>query len=232
VATLRNLPPAGGDLPEIPRLLLHTQWQGREVAVIEPMPPGVRRAPRPEEPRTAAMLAVARRGGPPGPRRSPAGLAESWLRRGAGSEPRVAAAIEALDHGVELEFGDWHGDWVPWNMAVHDGRLMMWDWENRAHGVPVGFDLAHQAFQTSLSTRGLPAAQCAQAVDAALRRHGPELGLDTARQQRFVADAYLIELWLRTYELSHGGAGWNPRLHPALPEVLTQRLRQGSGDHR
>jgi hypothetical protein len=175
------------------------------------------------------MLAVARRGGPPAPRRSPAALVESWLRRGAGTEPAVAAAVAALDHEVELEFGHWHGDWVPWNMAVHGGGLMMWDWENSAPGVPVGFDLAHQAFQTALSTRGLPAALCAEAVDEALRRHGPELGLDTARQQRFVADGYLIELWLRTFELSQGGAGWNPKLHPALLDVLTKR--QSCTDH-
>ena len=102
---------------------------------------------------------------------------------------------------------------------------MMWDWENRAPGVPLGFDLAHQAFQTALSLHGWPAARCAVAVDAARRAHGPALGLDTAERQRFVADAYLIELWLRTYELSHDGGGWNPKLHPALLDVLAERLR-------
>ena len=182
VSALTGLPPAGGDLPDVPRMLLHTRWQDREVAVIEPMPEAVRRIPRPRLPRIAAILAVARRGGPPAPRQTPEALFESWHRRGAG-------------------------------------------------GVPVGFDLAHQAFQTALSIRGWPAARCAAAVDAALRAHGPALGLDTAARQRFVADAYLIELWLRTYELSQGGAGWNPRLHPALLRVLSGRLLQGSSDH-
>ena len=231
VSALTDLPPAGGDLPDVPRMLLHTRWQDREVAVIEPMPEAVRRIPRPRLPRIAAILAVARRGGPPAPRQTPEALFESWHRRGAGTEPVVAAAIGALDGTVDLEFGDWHGDWVPWNMATLDGRLLVWDWENRAGGVPVGFDLAHQAFQTALSIRGWPAARCAAAVDAALRAHGPALGLDTAARQRFVADAYLIELWLRTYELSQGGAGWNPRLHPALLRVLSGRLLQGSSDH-
>jgi hypothetical protein len=222
-ATLADLPAPGGDLPEVPRLLLHTQWQGREVALIEPMPPEVRRLRHPDRPRTAAMLAVARRGGPATEMRAPAALFEGWHRRGAAAEPVVCKAIDALDANLELEFGDWHGDWVPWNMAEHQDRLMMWDWENHARGVPVGFDLAHQAFQTALSLQGLPAARCAAAVDAALDEHGPRLGLHDPRRRRFVADAYLIELWLRTYELSHGGAGWNPKLHPALLDVLTSR---------
>jgi hypothetical protein len=108
-------------------------------------------------------------------------------------------------------------------MARHRGGLLVWDWENRAPDVPIGFDLAHQAFQTALSTRGKPAADCAVAVDEALAAHGPALGLNAAGQ-RFVADAYLIELWLRTFELSRGGAGWNPKLHPALLQVLAARL--------
>ncbi|MET8147711.1 hypothetical protein ACIBSW_28795 [Actinoplanes sp. NPDC049668] len=220
-ATLADLPEGNG-FPPAPRLMLHTRWNGREIAVIEPMPRRVRRIRRPGRPRLAAMLAVARRGGPPAPPRPARDLVAGWLGRAEGGDPRIHAAIARLDPDLELEFGDWHGDWVPWNMARHGRRLLVWDWENSAPGVPVGFDLAHQAFQTALSTHGRPAAECATAVDEALRRHGPALGLDAARQ-RFVADAYLVELWLRTYELSGGGAGWNPKLHPALLDVLDQR---------
>ena len=236
VATLAALPPAGGEVPQVPRLTLHTRWQGREIAVIAPMPRSVRRIRRPDTPRPAAMLAVARRGGPPAPLRPVAGspLLVAWRQR-AGGAPVVADsaaaltidaaidAVEARDGELTCEFGDWHGDWVPWNMARHRGGLLVWDWENHGTGAPIGFDLAHQAFQTALSTHRRPAAECATAVDAALRAYGPALGLDAARQ-RFVADAYLVELWLRTYELSHGGAGWNPKLHPALLEVLARRL--------
>jgi hypothetical protein len=230
-ATLGDLPPAVGAVPEIPRLLLHTTWQGRQVAVIEPMPRDVRRIPDPDRPRLDAMLAVARRGGAAAAPRTPADLVERWRRRAGGAASDViTAAIDGLaarDGGLLLEFGDWHGDWVPWNMAMHGDRLMVWDWENRSSGVPIGFDLAHQAFQTALSTHGLPAARCAAAVDAALRTHGPALGLVDAARQRFVADGYLVELWLRTFELSHGGAGWNPKLHPALLDVLATRLGSG-----
>jgi hypothetical protein len=220
-ATLADLP-TGGDFPPAPRLMLHTRWHGREIAVIEPMPRNVRRIRRPDSPRLAAMLAVARRGGPPADARPVTDLIASWRARAAGADPRIHAAIDRLDGEPALEFGDWHGDWVPWNMARHRRGLLVWDWENSASGVPVGFDLAHQAFQTALSTRSRPAAECATAVDEALRRHGAALGLDPERQ-RFVADAYLVELWLRTYELSGGGAGWNPKLHPALLDILESR---------
>ena len=212
----------GDGLPETPRLLLHTRWHDREVAVVEPMPGDVRRLRDPDQPRLAAMLAVARRGGPPAPARPVGAFLAGWRRRAAPAIEPAIDALEARDGGLLLEFGDWHGDWVPWNMARHRGGLIVWDWENSGTGVPVGFDLAHQAFQTALSGHGWPAAECAAAVDASLTEHGPALGLSPAAR-RFVADAYLIELWLRAYELSADGAGWNPKLHPALLHVLDAR---------
>ncbi|WP_412753808.1 hypothetical protein [Krasilnikovia sp. M28-CT-15] len=239
-ATLAALPAPGGELPVVPGLVLHTRWRDREVAVVAPMPRRVRRLRSPGEPRLTAMLAVARRGGPAAAPRAlrDSPLLSDWRRRAAGAAAATAEwgahpaamsigaaidAIEARDGALAGEFGDWHGDWVPWNMARHRGRLYLWDWENRGTGVPVGFDLAHQAFQTALSLRGRPAPDCADAADAALHRYGPALGLDVARQ-RMVVDAYLVELWLRTFELSGGAAGWNPRLHPALLQVLAARL--------
>ena len=222
-AVLTALPPAGNNVPAAPRLLRHTRWHDREVAIVEPMPRDVRRLRHPDRPLIAAMLAVARRGGPPAPPQPVAAFLAGWRRRAA---PAIETAIDALtarDGHVLVEFGDWHGDWVPWNMARRRGALIVWDWENHGSGVPVGFDLAHQAFQTALSTHGRPAAQCATAVDAALAEHGAALGLSEAAR-RFVADAYLVELWLRTYELSADGAGWNPKLHPALLHVLEARL--------
>jgi hypothetical protein len=227
-ASLAELPEPAGDFPEAPGLMVHTRWRDREIAIIAPMPRRVRRIGRPGTPRLAAMLAVARRGGRPAPPRALRGSAflETWRRRAGGAPDEVRAAIDAIearDGDLLLEFGDWHGDWVPWNMGRHRGRLLVWDWENRAPDVPIGFDLAHQAFQTALSTHRRPATDAADAAVGALRTHGAALGLDAARQ-RFVADAYLVELWLRTYELSAGGAGWNPKLHPALLHVLADRL--------
>ncbi|TBL23877.1 hypothetical protein EYA84_31955, partial [Verrucosispora sp. SN26_14.1] len=154
-------------------------------------------------------------------------LAEQAQRSAAaeGVGDRAVTAVAALAHlygDVDVEFGHWHGDWVPWNLGRHDGDLVAWDWEHSGPEVPVGFDLAHDAFQRSVVLRGEPAAHATGQVDAGLARHGAALGLDPARQ-RLVADAYLVEMWLRTWRLADAGAGWNPALHPALLDVIEKR---------
>ncbi|MEV0325479.1 hypothetical protein AB0H63_03385 [Micromonospora echinospora] len=228
-AALRGLPRDGGDLPDAPRLLGEVGWGDLAVTVVEPMPAGVRGLRRPEEPRTAAMLAVARRGGAPNPARPLRGspfLADLTARAEVAGGPvrDAVAALAERDGEVTLEFGDWHGDWVPWNLGTHRGRLIAWDWENGGTDRPVGFDLAHQGFQTALSLGGRPAAEAAEQMRGLLDRQGSDVGLDAVRR-RLVGDAYLIELWLRTAELAAGGGGWSPKLHPALLDLLAARLR-------
>ncbi|ROO58330.1 hypothetical protein EDC02_0077 [Micromonospora sp. Llam0] len=138
---------------------------------------------------------------------------------------RLAAAVERLAdrfEQVRVEFGHWHGDWVPWNLGRYAGRLVAWDWEHSGPEVPVGFDLAHDAFQRKLVLDGAPAASAAAAVDAQLHRLAAALGVD-AERRRLIVQSYLIEMWLRTWRLAAGGAGWNPALHPALLDVIEQR---------
>ncbi|WP_433538259.1 hypothetical protein ACQPZK_11420 [Micromonospora sp. CA-249363] len=234
-AALRALRAVTGvpDHPAPPGLLTETAWAGQAVAVIEPLPPDVRGVSADDPPRIAALLAVARRGGAPGVPRPLA--ASTFLARLAAQAERAAvtgpagaravAAVAALArrHGdTSVEFGHWHGDWVPWNLGTHDGRLVAWDWEHSGPDVPVGFDLAHDAFQRSLVLRGEPAEVAAEAVDTWLGRHGGRLGLDAARRA-LVADAYLLEMWLRTWRLADAGAGWNPALHPGLLDVIEKR---------
>ncbi|AEB44094.1 MULTISPECIES: hypothetical protein [Micromonospora] len=219
--------------PATPRLLAETNWAGQAVALVEPLPTGVRGVPVDAPPELAALLAVARRGRPPATPRPLAG--SSFLdrltvaaQRAAETDPAGARAVAAVAelarrHGdVAVEFGHWHGDWVPWNLGRHAGELVAWDWEHSGPDVPVGFDLAHDAFQRSLVLRGEPAATAAEQVTQWLDRYGDRLGLDPARR-RLVADAYLIEMWLRTWRLADAGAGWNPALHPALLDVIEKR---------
>ncbi|MBQ1021079.1 hypothetical protein KBX71_24810 [Micromonospora sp. D93] len=221
------------DHPVPPGLLAELTWADQVVAVIEPLPPAVRGVPVDDPPRIAALLAVARRGGPGTPPRPLAGSA--FLARLTGQAKRAAAsgaagarAVDAVrvlarrHGGTAVEFGHWHGDWVPWNLGEHAGRLVAWDWEHSGPDVPVGFDLAHDAFQRALVLRGDPAAVAAGAVDAYLDRHGDRLGLGPA-QSRLVADGYLLEMWLRTWRLADAGAGWNAALHPALLDVIEKR---------
>ncbi|SCF31004.1 hypothetical protein GA0074696_4309 [Micromonospora purpureochromogenes] len=230
---LRALPRDGGDFPDVPRLLRELRWGDLAVTLVEPMPARVRRLPHPERPEVAAMLAVARRGGPatpPRPLRGSAFLADLGARaeRAGGPVVDAVAALVARDGDTTLEFGHWHGDWVPWNLGRHGGRLVAWDWENSGAHRPVGFDLAHQGFQSALSLGGRPVPAAAAEMVAVLQRHGAAFGLDATRR-RLVADAYLVELWLRTAELAAGGGGWSDRLHPALLHVLAERLSGGTG---
>lgn len=226
---LRTLPRGGGHFPAVPGLLRELTWGDLAVTLVEPMPVGVRRLARPERPEVAAMLAVARRGGPPAAPRPLAGspfLADLTARAGRAGGPVVAAlaALADRDGTTTLEFGHWHGDWVPWNLGAYRGRLFAWDWENSGSGRPAGFDLAHQAFQCALSPHGRPVAEATGAMTAVLERYGPAFGLDSARRP-LIADAYLVELWLRTAGLAAGGAGWSEKLHPALLHQLAARLR-------
>jgi hypothetical protein len=219
------------DHPAVPRLLAHDEWDDRVVAVVEPLPSRVRGVAGNDSPRVAARAAVARRGGPPTPRRRLAGsiFADRLTREAAaaaGDDPRAPGLVDRLVRAygdVEVEFGRWHGDWVPWNLGLHRGELIAWDWEHSAADVPVGFDLAHDAFQRRLVWAGRPAVEAAAEVDAGLASHGPVFGLGAA-QRRLVADAYLMEMWLRTRRLAAGGAGWNPALHPALLDIVEKRL--------
>ncbi|WFE24111.1 hypothetical protein O7621_13070 [Solwaraspora sp. WMMD937] len=243
-------PVAGvGDHPVVPRLLAAGEWSGQAVTVVEPLPADVRGVGVGEPPQVAAVLAVARRGGAPAAPQPLAGSAFlDRLRRSAAaaaSDPdgtaaaggpaagaadplagrRLAAAVERLAERFEqvrVEFGHWHGDWVPWNLGRYAGRLVAWDWEHSGPEVPVGFDLAHDAFQRKLVLDGAPAASAAAAVDAQLHRLAPALGVD-AERRRLIVQSYLIEMWLRTWRLAAGGAGWNPALHPALLDVIEQR---------
>jgi hypothetical protein len=230
-SALRGLPRGLPGHPDTPRLLLGGDWGDRALAVVAPLPRATRGLGRRRPPQVDAMLAVARRGGPATPARRFAGspyLAHlRWRAEGAGE--RIGATVEALAaaHGAtEVEYGDWHGDWVPWNLGRHAGRLIAWDWEHHGSGVPVGFDLAHEAFQTALTLRGAPAAAAARAAGEALEVYGPRLGLG-AVQRHLVLEAYLVELWLRTRRLADGGAGWNRKLHPALLDVLAARASAG-----
>ncbi|SCE68684.1 hypothetical protein GA0070607_0376 [Micromonospora coriariae] len=234
-AALRALREVAGvaDHPVPPGLLTETAWAGQVVAVIEPLPPAVRGVPVDDPPRIAALLAVARRGGPAGVPRPLAGSTfltrlAAQADRAAAAEPagaRAVAAVAALARrhgGTTVEFGHWHGDWVPWNLGRHAGQLVAWDWEHSGPDVPLGFDLAHDAFQRALVLRGESAAVAAADVDGHLGRHGDRLGLGPA-QRRLVADAYLVEMWLRTFRLADAGAGWNAALHPALLDVIEKR---------
>ncbi len=84
------------------------------------------------------------------------------LRPGDGEVPALPALVEAASvlarrlAGTELALGAWHGDWTRWNSARHGSRLLLWDWERFAGGVPVGFDALHHRLSTLRFDHRLP----------------------------------------------------------------------------
>ncbi|WP_018653349.1 hypothetical protein [Actinomadura flavalba] len=200
-AALRYLaehPPAG---LHVPALLHHGPWQGHDLLVLEPLPTSARgRRPRDRAP-VAGMRALFETGGT-----ERAALRDSrfWKAmtaapadvRDAAQRERFTAVVDGLGAahgGAELEFGAWHGDWTPWNMAWHRGVLRVWDWERFARDVPAGFDLLHYRLQEAMRTATGPAyATWPDGADAALAPLGLT-GADAAATVRL----YLLELCRR-----------------------------------
>ncbi|MGW5157196.1 hypothetical protein ACWEPN_17145 [Nonomuraea wenchangensis] len=117
-------------------------------------------------------------------------------RRRRAPRPLLLAAIAeiaATGHDAGHATGAaWHGDFVPWNVCpAPGGRLLVWDWERYATGVPYGFDALHHFFHRAL--RRLPPPDAARACVARAARELAPLGVPaaTARQS---ALRYLIAL--------------------------------------
>lgn len=157
---------------ELPRVIHHGTWHGRELLVMTALPTSFRRR------RASTALpaqAMAELAGWEGTTVSP--LSESlWFGR-----VRITAAeirhpnaerfrslLKRLGdrHGDDpLRLGSWHGDWGPWNMAWAGDRVRLWDWERFARGVPYGLDALYYALPLT-GTRADPARLRRSAAEA------------------------------------------------------------------
>ena len=137
----------------VPRVLHSGQWQGHQVLVQEALP-----AWRPRRPAGVRLPAAMREvAGALGVYR--ANLTDSpyqiELERRLSTVdcPMLAAAVDRLVErrgDTVLQFGAWHGDWAPWNMAAVADAVLLWDWERFARDVPLGFDAVHHELQSRL----------------------------------------------------------------------------------
>ena len=118
-----------------------------------------------------------------------------------------------------MQFGRWHGDWMPHNLAESGHRVAAWDWEHSRAHTPLGFDALHWHYQRTLPRSGLDAA--VMVVDTAAQRLGV-FGIHPAARH-LTASLYLLEMFLRTVVLAVGGGGWNARVYPAMLEVAAAR---------
>ncbi len=150
---------AGAAAPlRAPRLLATPRWQGRPVAVLEPL--ALPRVPR----RTAgwareAVAAAVAGLGPPeilpvaasGPVRRSRDEAE---RHGDETLATLVDEVLARHGGRVVEVAPWHGDLSPWNTASRRNEVLVWDWELAGEAMPVGSDLRHEAVMVATHLRG------------------------------------------------------------------------------
>lgn len=212
----------------VPSLTAAGDWKSIFYSVASPLPEGLRRWTQEPTATPEVTLEVARSlPGSCGP------LSRSsyrrWLHRDLDSidshSPDVSRTLRDWLSRLEsnptpLEFGRWHGDWVPWNLGQSGDRLAAWDWEYSGADVPVGFDLLHWHYQQALSSGDLPRA--VKAVDDATDGLASQGVARSAH--RLVASLYLLEIFVRAAKNSVG-RGWNPRVYPALLAVAGARDR-------
>lgn len=210
----------------VPRPLAQGLWGqapgDKDYLITSPLPPGLGPWRTPPSASGSILRQIASTG-----RSRSAPLAGSPYARGVHARLRAAERAQpdeaqallrwlALLESTQqpLEFGRWHGDWVPWNLATTREGGAVWDWEYSAPEAPVGFDLLHWHFQSSLAS---PTATLdSAAVDMREHLHELEVVGVPAAAHRLVAHLYLLEMLTRAVGLAAEGSGWNPKLHPRL----------------
>jgi hypothetical protein len=114
----------------------------------------------------------------------------------AGSTPAPRSGTHSTT-GVRLQFGAWHGDWSPWNMATLDDTLLVWDWERFTPGVPLGFDAVHHDLQVRLTDGGDDARAAVDGMLAAAPNLLLPFGVVEPRAVEVTALLYLVDLATR-----------------------------------
>ena len=214
-----------------PALAADGQWQGQEYAVAAPLPPRVRAWTQEPSSTPELLTGIARSGKTsrtPLSASSYAARVRADLERAAMQEPDISAALLRWLDRLEakpgqLDYGRWHGDYVPGNLGrTHDGPVA-WDWEYSDPDVPVGFDLLHWHFQDRLSPDDGNLVDASQAVDAESHRLS-RLGVEPG-SHRLVASLYLLEMFTRSVRMAAAGAGWNRKYESGLVEIANRRDR-------
>jgi hypothetical protein len=215
----------------VPGLIGLASWRGLDLLITAPMPGSVtRRGLGAPAPGAAVLREISELGGA---HRAELAVSPWWqslqARIGTASGParapleQAASAIEHRFGEQELEFGGWHGDFVPWNMAQLGGQVYAWDWESYADQAPVGFDALHYYFQVDFVHRRRP---LAQAAAAAARRAAPDLAAlgVSAAAAAAVPVLHLMELFVRHEEARASAGSADDRFYPEVADVLAAAL--------
>lgn len=217
---LRRIADATWDVVRIPRVLHCGEWDGALVLVVSTLAttpwPRVRDGlvGRAQDEVFASL----------GVQHAPLVDAPLWTQARTAAdglgEPgaRLRAALDALEDRLpdrDVPIGSWHGDWTPWNMCPHRGRLHVWDWERFSSGVPAGLDAVHHAVNVATRARGASV----DVVAGALARSSSD---DLARA------AYLVAVTARYLAAAAdaGGEAIQPRA-----DVFLDCLEREAGLH-
>jgi hypothetical protein len=229
---LAERPPRGVDVPAV---VHHGRWNGAEVLLQSALPVWLPRAADDGTRRVAAMVAVA---GVDGVCDEPvvgpylAGLAARVGRLGEGhgaaapAAALAAALAAAARTGGTLSIGCWHGDWNAGNTAMLADRMLIWDWERFAAGVPLGYDALHHDLQTAITVGRVPPDEAAASTVARAAVLLAPFGVPAGRAA-VVAALYLTELGTRYVADGQAAAGAPlGRLDGWLLPVLGQLSRE------
>jgi hypothetical protein len=222
----------------VPELLGHWSWQGLDLLVTAPLPGGVRRlglsSPLPDAGLLREITQLS------SPYSGELGTSPWWQAQririlGGVADITARTQLDLVADGIErcygpatLEFGSWHGDLVPWNMAQLDGRLYAWDWESCAPIAPVGFDALHYYFQLAFVARRRPLAAAAMLARQRARPALTALGVAPSARD-LVATLHLMELFIRHEEARSSAGGLDDRFYPAVADLLGQSLPASPG---
>lgn len=117
---------------------------------------------------------------------------------------RLGGALEQLRLEADdqpLSLAGWHGDWTPWNMSRHRGRLQLWDWERFETGVPLGLDRCHYGVNAITRRDGFDQPSVLRGLELA------GITADSGRQDHLVAAAYLAAITCRYLEGAESDLG-------------------------
>jgi hypothetical protein len=213
----------------VPRLLHAGRWNGLELSVVSPLPAGARRYPHKALPPLAITKEVCGlTGGSSEPVwTSPFAdrLREQAERKAPGTTADQRPSSDLLVWlreryaDARLVVGAWHGDWVPWNLAMYGPHVYAWDWENSGDSVPLGFDVVHFYFQSAFIRDRLRLTDAIRRSRAASSEPLRRLGIPDSLVG-LVRTLYLLEVGFRAEEVGRLGGKPNPDLYPAILEIL------------
>jgi hypothetical protein len=212
----------GGGALRLPTLLHGGPLGDRTVCVTAPLPVGVRRPPTRCLPGALALGALEAVDA----RREP--WAASPLAQRMAAAPATGTGtrhlrdlLSAFDRR-SVRTGWWHGDWVPWNLAVEGPTLWAFDWEYAEPGAPAGLDLVHHTFQRARVERRRP---LARALDAAADIAG---GLTRTRDdRRLLTIVHRLALALRAEAARARGLDPDPD-HAAIADAIAHGERDAA----